>query len=65
MAEFAGNAASGLIDLSAISLADVPQIDDETVQFALDRLMSPCDGNGETPAVGGRARIWQNYKTTD
>jgi hypothetical protein len=65
MAEFAGNAASGLIDLSAISLADVPQIDDETVQFAIGRLMSPCDGNGETPPMGGHVRMWQNYKTTD
>jgi len=65
MAEFAGNAASGLIDLSAISLADLPQIDDETVQAALDRLMSLCAENGETPAAGGRARMWQNYKTTD
>jgi hypothetical protein len=65
MAEFAGNAASGLIDLSAISLADLPQIDDETVQVALDRLMSPCSVNGETPATDGRARMWQNYKTMD
>jgi hypothetical protein len=65
MAEFAGNAASGLIDLSVISFTGLHQIDDETVQIALDRLMSPCGDNGETPAVGGRARMWQNYKTTD
>jgi hypothetical protein len=60
MAEFAGSTASGLIDLSAISLADLSQIDDETIQITLDRLMSPCGVNGGTPA-----RIWQNYKTTD
>lgn len=65
MAEFAGNAAPGLIDLSAISLADLSQIDDKIVQTALDRLMSPCGVNGEAPAVDGHARMWQNYKTTD
>jgi len=65
MAEFAGNAASGLIDLSAISLEGLSQIDDKTVQTALGRLMSPCDANGEMPAVDGHARMWQNYKSTD
>ena len=64
MAEFAGNAGSGLLDLSATSLADLPQLDDELLEIALDRLMQPCgDGNGDAPAAGGRARIWQNYRT--
>jgi hypothetical protein len=62
MAEFAGNAASGLIDLSAIPLIDLPQIDDSVLQVAIDRLMSPC---GDMPAVDGHARMWQNYKTAD
>jgi hypothetical protein len=65
MAEFAGNATSGLIDLSAMSLADLPHLDDDVVQIALDRLMQPCGENGDIPAVGGHARIWQNYKTAD
>ncbi len=64
MAEFAGNAGSGLLDLSATSLADMPQLDDEMLEIALDRLMQPCgDGNDGMPAAGGRARIWQNYRT--
>jgi hypothetical protein len=64
MAEFAGNAGSGLLDLSATSLADMPQLDDEMLEIALDRLMQSCgDGNDDMPAAGGRARIWQNYRT--
>jgi hypothetical protein len=64
MAEFAGNAGSGLLDLSATSLADLPQLDDEMLKLAVDRLMQPCgDVNDDMPAVGGRARIWQNYRT--
>jgi hypothetical protein len=64
MAEFAGNAGSGLLDLSAASLADLPQLDDELLEVALDRLMQPCgDGNGDIPAADGRTRIWQNYRT--
>jgi hypothetical protein len=66
MAEFAGNTAPGLIDLSAMSLADMPQLDDEMLQITIDRLMQPCGGvNDDMPAVGGRARMWQNYETAD
>ena len=45
MAEFAGNAGSGLLDLSATSLADLPQLDNELLEITLDRLMQPC-GDG-------------------
>ena len=64
MAEFAGNSGSGLLDLSVMSLAHLPQLDDEMLEIALDRLMLPCGGgNDDMPAAGGRARIWQNYRT--
>jgi hypothetical protein len=64
MTEFVGNAGSCLLDLSATSLADLPQLDDEMLEIALGRLMQPCgDGNDDMLAADGRARIWQNYRT--
>jgi hypothetical protein len=60
----AGNAGSGLLDLSAMSLADLPQLDDEMLEIAVDRLVQPCgEVTGDSSAAGGRARMWQNYKT--
>lgn len=64
MAEFAANAGSGLLDLSATSLVDLPQLDDEMLEIILDRFIQPCgDGTNDTPPATGRARIWQNYRT--
>jgi hypothetical protein len=57
-------AASGLLDLSAASVADLPHLDNAELEAAVDRLIQPCGGVTESaPAIGGHVRMWQNYRT--
>lgn len=64
MAEFTG---SGLLDLTATPIAKLPQLDEETFEMAISRLIQPCGGNigDDVSVIDGHARIWQNYKTPD
>ena len=64
VAEFTG---SGLLDLTAMPIAELPQLDEETFGMAIDRLIQPCGGqiNEDVSAIDGQARMWQNYKTPD
>ncbi len=56
-------AGSGLLDLSAASVADLPRLDEAALEAAVDRLV-PCGGADEAATVlGGHARMWQNYRT--
>jgi hypothetical protein len=52
---------SGLLDLSKTPIADLPSLDEATVETAIDRLIAPCTSG----VLGGgeRGRIWQNYNT--
>lgn len=62
MAESFVQAGSGLLDLSAVSLADLPHLEDAVVEEAVDRLIRPCGGAHDgTTVIGGSARMWQNY----
>jgi hypothetical protein len=64
MAEFVIKAGSGLLDLSATPLADLPHLDEAALEIAVDRLIQPCgDVNDATTVIGGHVRIWQNYRT--
>jgi hypothetical protein len=66
VAEFARNAGSGLLDLTAMPIGDLPQLDEATLKTAIDRLIRPCDSvNEDMSVIGGHARMWQNYKTPD
>jgi hypothetical protein len=66
VAEFTRNARSGLLDLTAMPIADLPQLDEETLKIAIDRLIQPCGSvNEDMSVIGGHVRIWQNYKTPD
>lgn len=57
-------AGSGLLDLSAVSVADLPYLDEAVLEAAVDRLMQPCGGADDAATViGGHARMWQNYRT--
>jgi hypothetical protein len=57
-------AGSGLLDLSAVSVADLRQLDEAALEAAVDRLVQPCGGAGDAVTViGGHDRIWQNYRT--
>ena len=64
MAEFTG---SGLLDLTALPIAELSQLDEETVESAINRLIQPCgvNTNEDMSGVGGHVRMWQNYKTPD
>jgi hypothetical protein len=64
MAESFVQAGSGLLDLSAVSLADLPHLEDAVVEEAVDRLTRPCgDAYDGTTVIGGGPRMWQNYAT--
>ena len=66
VAEFTRNAGSGLLDLTVMPIADLPQLDEATLKIAIDRLIQPCDSvNEDMSVIGGHVRIWQNYKTPD
>lgn len=63
MAELVIKAGSGLLDLSAASIADLPHLDEAALEAAVDRLIQPCgDVSDTTTVVGGHARMWQNYR---
>ncbi|HET9896412.1 MAG TPA: hypothetical protein VFQ44_15915 [Streptosporangiaceae bacterium] len=64
MAEFTG---SGLLDLTATPIAELPQLDEETFEIAINGIIRPCGGqiNDDMSVIGGQARMWQNYKTPD
>ena len=54
----------GLLDLSAESLAELPDLDEEMLTITLDRLVSPCgEANDNMSVIGGHGRMWQNYRT--
>jgi hypothetical protein len=62
MAEYVTVIGSGLLDLSATPLADLPHLDEAALEAAVDRLIQPCSGvNGGTTVIGGHVRMWQNY----
>jgi hypothetical protein len=63
MAEFVGKVGSGLLDLSATSLADLPHLDGAVLEIAVDRLIKPCGDVTNMSPVSGGARMWQNYST--
>jgi hypothetical protein len=57
-------AGSGLLDLSAASVADLPHLDEAALEAAVDRLIQPCAGADDaTTVIGGHAPMWQNYRT--
>jgi hypothetical protein len=59
---------SGLLDLTAMPIAELSQLDEKTFEIAINRLIQPCGGgnvNADMSAIDGHARIWQNYKTPD
>ena len=57
-------AVSGLLDLSAASVADLPHLDEAALEAAVDRLIQPCGGGSDSSTViGGHVRMWQNYRT--
>jgi hypothetical protein len=64
VAEFTG---SGLLDLTAMPIAELPQLDEETLGIAINRLIQPCGGNvnENMSVIDGHTRMWQNYKTPD
>jgi hypothetical protein len=54
----------GLLDLSAGSLAELPDLDEEMLTITLDRLVSPCGtANDNMSIIGRQGRMWQNYRT--
>jgi len=61
MAEFLSKVGSSLLDLSATPLADLPHLDKETLEIAVNKLIQPCGDLNSTPADDGHVRIWQNY----
>ena len=65
MAESVIVAGSGLLDLSATPLAELPHLDEAALEVAVDRLIQPSCGdvNGATTVIGRHVRIWQNYST--
>jgi len=65
MAEFVGKVGSGLLDLSATSLADLPHLDEETLEVAVGRIIHPCNGADNAPAASGKALMWQNYSAAN
>lgn len=66
MAEFTRNAGSGLLDLTALPIAELPQLDEATLKIAIDRLIQPCgSANEDMSVISGNVRMWQNYKTPD
>ena len=54
---------SGLLDLSAASVADLPRLDEAALEAAVGRLIQPCGGASDVTVVGGHVRMWQNYRT--
>ena len=63
MAEFVGKVGSGLLDLSATSLAELSHLDGTVLEIAVDRLIKPCGDATNMSPVGRGARMWQNYST--
>lgn len=62
MAESVFKAGSGLLDLSAASLADLPCLDEAALEAAVNRLIQPCGGADDAMnIISGHVRIWQNY----
>jgi hypothetical protein len=54
----------GLLDLSAESLGELPELDEEILNVALGRLVPPCGAeNGDISIISGYGRMWQNYRT--
>jgi FXSXX-COOH protein len=63
MAEFVIEAGSGLLDLSAMPLADLEGLDSAALEAAVDRLIQPCGAmNDDTTVMDGHVRMWQNYR---
>jgi hypothetical protein len=55
-----------MLDLTAMPIAELPQLDEATLKIAIDRLIQPCDSvNEDMSVIGGHVRMWQNYKTPD
>ncbi len=47
-------------------IADLQQLDEATIEIAIDRLIQPRDRiNKDMSVIGGHVRMWQNYKTPD
>lgn len=62
MAESFVQAGAGLLDLSAVSLADLRNLDDAVLEDAVGRLALPCGAPSDIAAASGAgARMWQNY----
>jgi hypothetical protein len=56
-------AGSGLLDLSAASVADLQHLDEAALEAAVDRLIQPCgDASDSATVIGGHVRMWQNYR---
>jgi hypothetical protein len=62
MAESVIEAGSGLLDLSAMPLADLPGLDSVALEAAVDRLIQPCGAMGDSTVIDGHVRMWQNYR---
>jgi FXSXX-COOH protein len=63
MAESVIEAGSGLLDLSATPLADLPGLDAAALEAAVGRLIQSCGAvSDDTTVIGGHVRMWQNYR---